>query len=86
MATVISGEFEVKLNPQKPDNPEANSARLSRMSLDRSFHGTLEAISKGEMLSIMTEVKGSGVYVAIERVTGHWVGATAVLSCITAAS
>jgi hypothetical protein len=70
MATVVSGEFEVKLNPQKPDNPEAQSAGLSRMSLDKSFHGALEAISRGEMLSFMTEVKGSGVYVAIERVTG----------------
>lgn len=40
------------------------------MSLDKSFHGALGATSKGEMLSIMTEVKGSGVYVAIERVTG----------------
>jgi uncharacterized protein DUF3224 len=70
MATVVSGEFEVKLNPQKPDNPEAESAGLGRMSLDKRFHGALEATSKGEMLSIMTEVKGSGVYVAIERVTG----------------
>jgi len=70
MATVVSGEFEVKLNPQKPDNPEAESGGLGRMSLDKRFHGALEATSKGEMLSIMTEVKGSGVYVAIERVTG----------------
>jgi hypothetical protein len=69
MATVVSGEFEVKLNPQKPDNPEAESSGLSRMSLHKRFHGALEATSKGEMLSIMTEVKGSGVYVAIERVT-----------------
>jgi Protein of unknown function (DUF3224) len=70
MATVVSGEFEVKLNPQKPDNAEAESAGLSRMSLDKQFHGALEATSKGEMISIMTEVKGSGVYVAIERVSG----------------
>jgi hypothetical protein len=70
MATVVSGEFEVKLNPQNPDNPEAESAGLSRMSLDKQFHGALEATSKGEMISIMTEVKGSGVYVAIERVSG----------------
>jgi hypothetical protein len=74
MATVISGEFEVKLNPQKSDNPEAESAGLSRMSLDKRFHGALEALSKGEMLSIMTEVQGSGVYVAIERVTGTLCG------------
>jgi len=70
MATHINGTFEVKLNAQKPDNQEAASAGLGRMSLDKQFHGALEATSKGEMLSIMTAVKGSGVYVAIERVTG----------------
>jgi hypothetical protein len=70
MATVVSGEFDVKLNPQKPDNPEAESAGLGRMSLDKQFHGALEASSKGEMISVMSEVKGSGVYVAIEKVTG----------------
>ena len=70
MATHISGEFDVKVTPQKPDNKEAEAAGLSRMSLDKQFHGPLAATSKGEMLSYMTEVKGSGVYVAIERVTG----------------
>jgi Protein of unknown function (DUF3224) len=70
MAIVVSGEFDVKVNSQKLDNPEAESTGLSPMSLDQSFHGALDATSKGEMLSIMTEVKGSGVYVAIERVTG----------------
>jgi Protein of unknown function (DUF3224) len=70
MTTHINGTFEVKLNAQKPDNQEAASAGLGRMSLDKQFHGALEATSKGEMLSVMTEVKGSGVYVAIEPVTG----------------
>jgi hypothetical protein len=70
MTTHINGTFEVKLNAQKPDNQEAAGAGLGRMSLDKQFHGALEATSKGEMLSVMTEVKGSGVYVAIERVTG----------------
>jgi Protein of unknown function (DUF3224) len=70
MATVVSGEFDVKLSPQKADNPEAERAGLSRMSLDKRFHGALEATSTGEMSSVMSEVKGSGVYVAIERVTG----------------
>lgn len=67
---MVSGEFEVKMNPQKADNPEAESAGLSRMSLDKHYRGELEASGKGEMISIMTEVKGSGVYVAIERVNG----------------
>jgi hypothetical protein len=62
-----SGTFEVKLAPQKPDK-ETN---IGRMSIDKQFHGDLEATSKGEMLSAMTDVKGSAGYVAIERVTGR---------------
>jgi hypothetical protein len=65
-----SGTFEVKLAPQKPDNKEAESANLGRMSIDKQFHGDLEATSKGEMLAAGTEVMGSAGYVAIERVTG----------------
>ena len=64
------GTFEVKITPQKPDNKEAESAGLGRMSLDKKFSGDLEATSKGEMLSVMTEVKGSAGYVALERVSG----------------
>ncbi|MEQ1474784.1 MAG: DUF3224 domain-containing protein, partial [Candidatus Acidiferrum sp.] len=67
---MVSGEFTVKMNPQKADNAEAESAGLSRMSLDKHYLGELDATGKGEMISIMTEVKGSGVYVAIERVNG----------------
>lgn len=66
----VTGPFEVKILPQKPDNPPAEAANLGRMSIDKQFHGALEAASKGEMLSVMSEVKGSGAYVAIERVTG----------------
>jgi Protein of unknown function (DUF3224) len=68
--THASGTFEVKLTPQKPDNPEAESASIGRMSIDKRYHGDLEATSKGEMLTAMAEVKGSAGYVAIERVTG----------------
>lgn len=40
------------------------------MSIDKQFHGDLEATSKGEMLTAGTSVKGSAGYVAIERVSG----------------
>jgi Protein of unknown function (DUF3224) len=65
-----SGTFEVHLTPQKPDNQEAERANLGRMSIGKRFHGDLEAISNGEMLSALTDVKGSAGYVAIERVSG----------------
>lgn len=65
-----AGPFDVKVAPQKPDSDVAHAANLSRMSLDKQFHGELEAVSKGEMLAAGTEVQGSGAYVAMERVTG----------------
>ena len=66
--THASGTFEVKLSPQATD--DKGDPLLGRMSLDKQFHGDLEATSKGEMLSAGTNVKGSGGYVAIEQVSG----------------
>lgn len=76
MPTHASGSFDVKITPQKPDNPEAESANLGRMSIDKQFHGDLQGTSKGEMLSVLSEAKGSGGYVAMERVTGTLQGRT----------
>jgi hypothetical protein len=64
-----SGTFEVKLIPQPPED-KADGSTLGRMSIDKQFHGDLEGASKGQMLSAMTDVKGSAGFVAIERVTG----------------
>jgi hypothetical protein len=69
MPTHATGTFEVKLNPQTPDG-KFEDATLGRMTIDKQFHGDLEATSKGQMLTAATDVKGSAGYVAIERVTG----------------
>jgi hypothetical protein len=69
MASHASGTFEVTLKPEAPDDKAEGSA-LGRMSIDKQFHGDLEATSKGEMLTAGTGVKGSAGYVAIERVSG----------------
>jgi len=63
-----TGPFEVKVVPLDPafqfdENP------IGHFSLDKQFHGDLEATSKGEMLSAGSP-KTSGGYVAIERVSG----------------
>jgi hypothetical protein len=68
VAKQASGTFDVKIAPVAEDKGEGSS--LGRMSLDKQFHGDLEATSKGEMLTAMSEVKGSGGYVAVERVSG----------------
>ncbi len=65
-----TGPFDVKVIPQKPDSEVAEAAGLTRMSIDKQFHGDLEATSKGEMLASRPDAKGSGGYVALERVTG----------------
>ncbi len=70
MSQRVTGSFQVKVTPQKPDTQIARAANLSRLTIDKRFHGELEAISKGEMLATQTEVKGSAAYVALERVTG----------------
>lgn len=64
-----SGSFEVKLVPQAPAQG-IGAANLGRMTIDKQFHGELEAHSLGEMIAAGTEVPGSAGYVAMERVTG----------------
>jgi len=61
------GTFEVKLTPQPVDDA---APTVGRMSIDKQFHGDLEAVSHGLMLTAVTTVKGSAGYVAIEQVTG----------------
>jgi hypothetical protein len=63
------GTFVVKLTPQPQSEGVAGSA-LSRLAIDKQFHGDLEATSQGEMLAAGTSVEGSAGYVAIERVNG----------------
>lgn len=66
----ISGSFDVKLNPMECYAKGLGGNTLGRMSIDKQFHGELEASSQGEMLSAMTAVNGSAGYVAIEQVSG----------------
>jgi hypothetical protein len=75
MAADATGTFEVKLTPQPPED-KAEGSTLGRMSGDKQFHGDLEGTSKVQMLTAMTDVKGSAGYVAIERVTGTLHGHT----------
>jgi hypothetical protein len=63
------GTFDVKVTPVTPaagapENP------ISELSLDKQFHGALEATSKGTMLASGNPAKGAGGYVAMEKVTG----------------
>ncbi|HLX09393.1 MAG TPA: DUF3224 domain-containing protein [Thermoanaerobaculia bacterium] len=72
MSSRARGAFEVKVSPQGGDDhgEGTEGTTLGRMSLDKQYHGDLEATSKGEMLGAGTAVKGSAGYVAIEQVRG----------------
>jgi hypothetical protein len=69
MTRRATGPFDVTLTPQT-DDQNVGDATIARMSLDKQFHGDLEAASKGQMLGVRTAVKGSAGYVAMERVVG----------------
>ena len=65
----VSGQFDVKVIPV-----ETGDDKLGMMTLDKQYHGDLEATGTGRMLTGMTEVKGSAAYVAMERVKGKLKG------------
>lgn len=60
-----SGDFDVKITPVSgPDEP------MGRMSIDKAYHGDLDATGTGQMMASRDEKTGAAVYVAIETVTG----------------
>ena len=65
MAHHVSGPFDVKLTPQT-----SYEESIGRMSMDKQYHGDLEATGKGEFLGAYGSVKGSAGYVAMEKVSG----------------
>jgi hypothetical protein len=63
------GTFEVSVQPRQRDTPEAQAAGVDRLSLDKRFHGALDANSQGEMLAI-GDGSTAGAYVALEKIAG----------------
>lgn len=61
------GTFDVKMAPA---GDHADKEAIVQFSLDKQYHGDLEAESKGVMLTTGPNDKGSGGYVAMERVSG----------------
>jgi len=75
MTAHASGPFDVKITPLDPAFKTDDNS-LGRMSIDKQYHGDLDATARGEMLTGATPVKGSAVYVAVERVSGTLHGRT----------
>lgn len=62
-----SGTFQVKVTPVTGGD---NGAASGRMSLAKTFDGSLKGTSAGDMWTASTLVSGSAGYVAIERFEG----------------
>jgi len=75
MSQSAKGTFDVTMN-RHPPYDTAEGASLGKVSVTKQFHGELEGSSALEMISAMSQVKGSAGYVAIERVTGSLHGRT----------
>lgn len=69
-----SGTFEVRLGPLDAHVQGVEGMQLGRLSIDKAFHGDLQGVSRGEMLSARTPVAGSAGYVALEQVVGALAG------------
>ena len=68
MQISAEGRFDVKLAPMEADHE--SGAAIGRMTIDKQFHGDLEATSHGQMLAHRTATQGSAGYVAMEVVAG----------------
>ncbi len=69
-----TGTFDVKLAAEQlKDTSDLN---LARLTLEKRYHGDLEATGRGEMLTAATPIQNSAGYVAIEKLTGKLHGRT----------
>lgn len=73
-----AGTFDIQLAPtgHAPDDS------LQSLSLAKTYHGDLEATSRGEMLASGGPPSTSGGYVAMERITGTLAGRTGSFSAM----
>ena len=68
-----SGYFDVKLAPQAADNPQARTAQIDRLSIDKKYHGDVQGTSTGQMQAIKDD-RDTGAYVALEKVVASFKG------------
>jgi len=62
----VSRPFDVKMIPQEDKTVDG----VTRMVLDKQYHGDLDGTGKGQMLTGGINANKSGAYVAIEKFTG----------------
>lgn len=67
--TRASGTFDVTLEARPPYDSRPG-AILGQVTIEKTFMGDLTGTGSAQMLSAVTQTKGSAGYVAIERVVG----------------
>jgi hypothetical protein len=67
VSATARGTFDVDL---KPGSPELDGA-VSRLDFSKTFHGDLQGVGAGVMLSSGDPKSGSAGYVAIETLSGR---------------
>ena len=67
MSRIATGSFDVQMQPGRPELDGA----VSRFELSKTFHGDLEAVGIGVMLSCGDPQSGAAGYVAVETVRGR---------------
>jgi hypothetical protein len=75
MSHHAQGSFDVQTKPLAADGALAGTP-VGRYSLEKQYHGDLDATAKGEMLGAGDLAKGVAGYVAIEQVSGTLQGHT----------
>ncbi len=68
MTVHATGTFDVRITPAAAD--DADGPAVAKMSIDKQFHGDLDALSKGAMLASHIAETGAAAYVAVEQVDG----------------
>lgn len=63
----VLGSFDVSMTRQD-DNKSVDG--VSRMLIEKQYHGDLEGTAKGQMLTSGISANNSGAYVAIEKFSG----------------
>jgi len=70
---LVRGALAVTMIPQNA-NVREGCAETGQLLLEKQYSGDLAGVGTGQMLTAMTDTKGSGAYVAIERITGSLKG------------
>jgi hypothetical protein len=66
----VTGEFDVRIAPPHAIDVPPNGPRMGRHAMDKVYHGALNGLARGEMLTAGKLQQGQATYVALESFEG----------------